>query len=71
MRRKTGSSTMAGATSYFLGDPLATPLLAQRGDIVLHKSQALGVCVGAEVFCLSEAGLSSVPLTECQTAWRV
>jgi hypothetical protein len=71
MRRKTGTKTMVSATSYFLGEPLPTPLLAQRGDIVLHQSQALGVCVGAEVFCLSEAGLFSVPLTECLSAWRV
>ncbi|WP_170334974.1 DUF6950 family protein [Ruegeria arenilitoris] len=71
MCRKTGANTMEGAVTYFLGEPLQTPLFAQRGDIVLHSSQALGVCVGSEVFCLSETGLSAIPLTECQVAWRV
>ena len=71
MRRKTGAKTMEGAVTYFLGEPLQTPLLAQRGDIVLHNSQALGVCVGSEVFCLSESGLTAVPLADCRVAWRV
>lgn len=71
MRRKTGRSDMAGATSYFLGPPLDSPLQAQRGDVVLHETQALGVCIGAQAMCLSESGLVAVPLSECVTAWRV
>ncbi len=71
MRRKTGSSDMTGATSFFLGEPLETPLLAQRGDIVLHEEQALGVCVGDQAMCLTENGLAAVPMSECVTAWRV
>lgn len=71
MRRKTGSSHMTGAASFFLGDPLASPLLAQRGDVVMHKEQALGVCVGAQAMCLTETGLVSVNIAECLTAWRV
>ncbi|WP_299945368.1 hypothetical protein [uncultured Ruegeria sp.] len=71
MRRKTGSSQMDGAVSYFLGEPLESPLLAQRGDIVLHETQALGVCVGQSAMCLSEAGLASVSVNECVKVWRV
>lgn len=71
MRRKTGSSHMDGAVGYFLGEPLESPLFAQRGDIVLHNSQALGVCVGQAAMCLSEDGLAPVLLRDCVKAWRV
>lgn len=71
MRRKTGASDMTGATSFFLGQPLETPLQAQRGDVVLHETQALGVCIGATAMCLSEGGLAVVLMADCVTAWRV
>lgn len=71
MRRKTGASDMAGATSYFLGEPLDSPLQAMRGDVVLHTTQALGVCIGADALCLSENGLVAVPMTDCVKAWRI
>lgn len=71
MRRTTGSTNMSEAVTYFLGEPMANPKLAQRGDIVLYGTRSLGVCVGAQALCLSETGLEPVPLTDCSTAWRV
>ena len=71
MRRKTGAADLGDAVSFFIGDPLTSPKQAQRGDIVLHRNKALGVCVGDRAFCLSESGLLAVPMTDCVTAWRV
>lgn len=71
MRRKTGTSQIEGAATFFLGEPLASSKVARRGDVVLHGSGALGVCIGSSAMCLSEAGLTAVPMSGCVTAWRV
>ena len=55
-----------------LGAPLATPLLAQRGDIVLGgEDPAFGVCNGAKAVFVSPDCLVSVPLAGCHLGWRV
>lgn len=57
-----------------LGEPLATPLCAQRGDVVLvvdGARSALGICLGAQVAGPGLHGLQTVPLTNGVAAWRV
>ncbi len=55
-----------------LGAPLVSPLLAQRGDIVLGPGgRDFGVCLGASAVGMAPAGLITLPLTTCTRAWRV
>lgn len=50
-------------------------MFAQRGDIVLHKTQdghhGLGVCVGDCIMAPAELGLVRKPVSEGIEAWRV
>lgn len=54
---------------------LATPKLAQRGDVVLVDTPAagpaLGLCDGSHGVFPGHDGLSRVPIAECRRAWRV
>lgn len=68
--RLTGAASLVEAAGRELGSPLASPLLAQRGDIV-SDGAALGVCTGAEAAFLSADGLAFRPLIDCTMAWRV
>lgn len=55
-----------------LGEPLASPLFAQRGDLVLGGADpAFGVCLGAQAGFVGPGGLSFLPLDTCLMAWRV
>jgi hypothetical protein len=70
--RRLGWGSLAEGVTAQLGAPLATPLLAQRGDIVLGGTDpALGVCLGAEAAFLLPVGLTGLPITEIAMAWRV
>lgn len=68
--KRLGFEYLSDAVSTVL-EPIDTPLLAQRGDIVQHRVGALGVCVGSDAFCLGTKGLFAVPLKSCIHAWRV
>ena len=70
LRQVLKADSHASAASEILGPPLATPLMAQRGDIVL-RSEAFGVCVGTECAYLAPEGLTFRPITETDLAWRV
>jgi hypothetical protein len=70
--RKLGWVDMESMGRDLLGDPLATPLLAQRGDLVLGgEDPAFGVCSGARAVFISPDGLVQMPLSVCSFAWRV
>lgn len=70
--RKLGWSDLEAMGRDLLGAPLATPLLAQRGDLVLGgEDPAFGVCAGARAVFISPAGLVQLPLARCALAWRV
>jgi hypothetical protein len=69
LRRMGWASHVDGATAI-MGAALATPLLAQRGDIVL-SGDAFGICLGAQAVFLATAGLIYLQTSECQVAWRV
>lgn len=68
--RRSGARDLAEAVTRELGGPLASPSLAQRGDIV-SDGAALGVCLGAEAAFLGPDGLVFRPLAVCTMAWRV
>ena len=70
--RKLGWQNIEAMGRDLLGDPLATPLLAQRGDLVLGgEDPAFGVCAGARAVFISPDGLVQLPLSVCSLAWRV
>tara|TARA_R110000850_G_scaffold123198_1_gene241162 strand:+ start:501 stop:947 length:447 start_codon:yes stop_codon:yes gene_type:complete len=55
-----------------LGEPRATALLAQRGDIVLADTGlGFGICTGATAVGMAPEGLVTVPLTFCRLAWPI
>lgn len=68
--RHMGFQTMEAGVTSILGAPLATPLLAQRGDVVMIDD-ALGVCIGAVALFLAPEGLTERPVADCRLAWRV
>lgn len=63
------------AVTRELGQPLSTPLLAKRGDVVsadLGDGPALGVCTGSQGLFISETeGLVKVPSKLWRNAWGV
>ena len=53
-----------------LGQPLASPLMAQRGDVVFVEG-AYGVCVGREIAVTGRDGLKLRSMSSALKAWRV
>lgn len=53
-----------------LGMPLATPLIAQRGDVVFQQG-AYGICIGIDVAQPGPDGLTLSPIDGLGRAWRV
>jgi hypothetical protein len=67
------------ATRY-LGEPLLTPRLAQRGDVVLFaledqpgkpSVERLGLCEGATILARGDRGLARRPMRLAIKAWPV
>jgi hypothetical protein len=70
--RRLGWESLEGLGRDLLGDPLATPLLAQRGDLVLGgEDPAFGICTGARAAFVAPKGLTQLPLASCSLVWRV
>jgi len=73
--RRAGYESLEALCMALLGQPLDTPTLAQRGDVVLLEAgngPQLGVCVGAQAAAPCEGeGLVFAPLSLWRTAWRV
>ena len=53
-----------------LGPPLASPLLAWRGDVIWAE-EAYGVCIGQDIAQVGPSGLVLRPLMSAVRAWRV
>lgn len=53
-----------------LGEPLSSPLLAWRGDVVFAGG-AYGICIGTHIAQPGPAGLTLSPLAAAERAWRV
>ncbi|WP_411572354.1 DUF6950 family protein [Thioclava sp. A2] len=69
--RRLGWRTLEEGGRALLGDPLADPRLAQRGDLVLGGApEAFGVVTGARAVFVAPEGLVSLPLSSCRLAWR-
>lgn len=68
--RRAGFQTMPDWVDSILGERLATPFLAQRGDIGLVQN-ALGIVSGRDICALSPDGVLAFPIDQMQMAWRV
>ncbi len=57
------------------GATLATPALAQRGDLVLVRTlggdESVGICVGERIAVQGQGGVEYLPLAAGLAAWRV
>ena len=70
--RRLGWSSLEEMGHALLGEPRASVLSAQRGDIVLADTGlGFGICTGASAAGMAPEGLVSVPLTACRVAWPV
>jgi len=70
--RRLGWASLEDMGLALLGAPRETPLLAQRGDIVLADTGlGFGICVGATAVGMATEGLMTVPLTSCRLAWSI
>jgi hypothetical protein len=70
-----GGGGFTEAFNKFFGAEPVLRGLARRGDVLEYVDavgeQHLGVCIGANVAVLGEAGLAFVKLSQCRHAWRV
>lgn len=72
--REQGYADLSDALHQLLGEPLDSPLLAQRGDVALVNTRlgiACGVVTVNGVITQGYRKLNQVPLTEMVAAWRV
>lgn len=70
--RRLGWASLEEMGHAILGVPRDTPLLAQRGDIVLTDSGlGFGVVIGATAIGLAPEGFCFAALTSCSLAWAV
>lgn len=65
-----------GAMQAYGAQRLASPLLAQRGDVVMLRAVgpfegALALCTGQAAHAVGPNGLAAVPQSEWLRAWRV
>jgi hypothetical protein len=86
LRRYAGGDVDAAITKY-LGPPLASPLMARRGDIAcvlpltrndfgedatpVIRQKTLGVVTGPHVAVAGVNALTFIPVTQAIAAWRV
>jgi hypothetical protein len=61
--------TLSDIGDRLLGEPLPSPLFAQRGDIAFRE--AYGVVAGDQVLYPGAAGLVARPLWDVEKVWRV
>ncbi len=70
--RRLGWASLEDMGRALLGEPRATPRLAQRGDIVLTDTGlGFGVVIGATAVGLAPKGLVFASLSACRLAWPV
>ncbi|EJL77363.1 hypothetical protein PMI15_04685 [Polaromonas sp. CF318] len=64
-------------TCTVMGEPMQTPALAGRGDLVMFEMvepygpQALGICVGAQIAAPGPQGMVLLPISVASAAWKV
>ena len=71
--RSNGAEDLAAYLTQALGAPIA-PALARRGDVVLFEAEggpALGVVIGGQAAAAGRDGITWVPASRWQQAWRV
>ncbi len=70
LMRQMGVRSIEAGARALLGMPRPSPLMAQRGDVVMVAGAA-GICIGAHGAFVGPAGLRFVWLRECSLAWEI
>ncbi len=74
LRKHWNTDDLTLVATDLLGQPLATPLLAGRGDVLAFqrdKGVWLGLCVGSQGVAVGRRGLVTLPLSLAIYGWRV
>lgn len=72
--KKQGHADLTSVITAALGEPLATPFMAQRGDAVLVEAdygETCGIVAANGVLVQGIERVKLMPLSEAITAWRV
>jgi len=69
--RNMGGRAMREIADEYFGKPLVTTNLARRGDLVLCREDAYGICLGTTAVFVGEEGLHARPMSDAVLAWRV
>lgn len=70
--RSLGWADFAAAGRALLGEPLPTPLLAQRGDLAIAgDDMGAWIVTGREIVSIGPGGPVVRPLRDATLAWRV
>ena len=67
--KKLGFADYEAAARSVMGEPLSTPRLAQRGDVIL--TDGFGICIGRVFVAPSDTGLMAYQMRLARMAWRV
>ena len=74
LRQRWGTGDLIVVATSLLGEPLTTPLLAGRGDLLAFRHGPhvwLGLCAGPVGVALGKRGLVTLPLSRTVSGWRV
>ena len=74
LRARWGTGDLTALATLMLGPPLASPLLAGRGDLLAFRHGGnvwLGLCAGPVGVAPGKRGLVTLPLGRAVAAWRV
>ena len=74
LRARWGTDDLITVATSLLGEPLAAPLLAGRGDLLAFRHGPhvwLGLCAGPVGVAPGRRGLVTLPLARAINAWRI
>lgn len=71
--RRFGHADLVAGLLAELGQPLASPLMARRGDIAMSRDAfpVVAIVLGAQVTAPGPDGPATFPLRDAAMAWRV
>ena len=74
LRERWDTGDLTALATLMLGPPLASPLLAGRGDLLAFRHGGnvwLGLCAGPVGVAPGRRGLVTLPLSRAIYAWRI
>ncbi|MEI6986416.1 MAG: hypothetical protein WCK65_09815 [Rhodospirillaceae bacterium] len=74
LRGLYGTDDLIAVATQLLGEPLASPLLACRGDVLAFRRLDMvffGLCMGIKCVAVGKKRLVTLPLSSAIAAWRI